>query len=247
MDSEVEKYMRILYPNYEQEYIEATEKFRRTQALVAENIDAIDEIYNNSIGENDSGTQVLEAIMKKIKSNNYFHMLYPQFDSLTTGEKIAAMEVSAFLDENIDQIDEIFNNAMDDASKRSEAHNTPEEVLQDVITSMKIERFLGILHSGDEAKETDDISLENEKAFIKNHLKEIETQYQILMQKEEDLTENEAIKRTIEDMKERNNDKVNIRNVLQVATQKDGITNEDIVAAERATKVQEKEGVTKDG
>lgn len=247
MDSKVEKYMRILYPNYDQEYIEPTEKFKRNQVLIGENVDAIDEIYNNSIGEDYSGTQVLEAIMKKIKSNNYFHMLYPHFDSLTTGEKIAAMEVSAFLDENIDQIDEIFNNAMDDVSKRPDAPQKPEEVLQSVITSMKIDRFLGILHSDDEGKATDETSLENEKAFIKSHLKEIETQYQILMQREEDIEESDAIKRTIEDMKERNNDKVNIRNVLQVATQKDGITNEDIVAAERATKEPEKEGVTKDG
>lgn len=247
MDLKVEKYMRILYPNYDQESTEPTEKFKRDQALMGRNIDAIDEIYNNSIGENNSGTQVLGAIMKRIKSNNYFHMLYPQFDSLTTGEKIAAMEVSAFLDENIDRIDEFYNDVMNNPTGKTGVPKPPEDVLQFAITSMKIERYLGILHSGDEGKVTDLTTLGNEKAFIKSHLQEIETQYQVLMQMEEGITENEAIKRTIEDMKERNNDKVNIRNVLQVATQKDGITNEDIVAAERATSEPEKEGVAKDG
>lgn len=125
MNNEVEKYFKILYPEFDKLSQEEKERILIDKDIIEENIDKItaylQEIKSqeenieseekNEVKEElveEVNKELLVEIITRVKINKYFNILYPNYESLAEEEKIDLVVDKSFIKESIEAIDEYY-------------------------------------------------------------------------------------------------------------------------------------------
>ena len=143
MREKVEKYFRLLYPNYDSLSSEEIWYSAGDKNFIIENIEEIDKYYQDcmkpgSVAQHQglSEQEIIANAVRVVKGNKYFEMLHPEYETLTPGEKIRTMDDQGFILDNIDQIDRKFQDMVLEAERNGEELNE-QKIIRNIVEGLK--------------------------------------------------------------------------------------------------------------
>ena len=182
MNEKIEKYFKLLHPEYDGLEPGKQTELMDDRAFIAEHIDEIDKYYEGRMREGSLAQQnglteqeIIANALREVKINKYFEILHPEYDTLTPGEKYEVIDDIGFIEEHIDEIDKYYEGCMREGSVAQQDGLTEQEIIANALRIVKTDKYFEILHPeydtltlGEKYKVIDD------RAFIANHIDEID-------------------------------------------------------------------------
>ena len=206
MNEKIEKYFKLLHPEYDGLEPGKQTELMDDRAFIAEHIDEIDKYYEGRMREGSLAQQnglteqeIIANALREVKINKYFEILHPEYDTLTPGEKYEVIDDIGFIEEHIDEIDKYYEGRMREGSLAQQNGLTEQEIIANALREVKINKYFEILHPeydtltpGEKYEVIDDIG------FIEEHIDEIDKYYEGCMREgsvaqQDGLTEQEII------------------------------------------------------
>lgn len=121
MDEKIEKYIRLLHPEYDTLTLEEQSKLMKDRKLIEENIERVDRYYKGCMEPNSGAQsygqteqQIIMYALMIIRYEKYFSLLHPEFDKLPLYEKIGP-EFDAdrsIIVHNLEEIERLYEERM---------------------------------------------------------------------------------------------------------------------------------------
>lgn len=139
----IDKYFNLLHPEFDSLTPSEQARLIDEKIFISNNIEDIDKFYHASkkptahaYQEGFSDQKILSIAVNRKKIDNYFNLLYPDFDSLTPSEQAGLIDERIFIANNIDEIDEYYHNAIFSTYEEL-SESRKQEILQNAVNTAK--------------------------------------------------------------------------------------------------------------
>lgn len=142
MSKEIEEYFKLLYPNVKDLKNEEAFYAMKDYIFIDKHIEKIHRKFENIVsnkeknGEEIDESKIIVNVVNSIKSDRYFELLHPEFETLTPEEEFETMRDMAFIAEHIGEIDRKFQDIVRNKEKNCEEINK-QAIIKSVIEGIK--------------------------------------------------------------------------------------------------------------
>ena len=114
MEERVDKYFRMLHPEYETLTPEERSKLIGDRVFIRDHVDEIESWYEEAVGhvEGAEEPRIIEEAIRKAKSEMYKKMLYPDHSNLDSADRDTVIENVLFIDDHVDEIESWYEEAV---------------------------------------------------------------------------------------------------------------------------------------
>ena len=122
------------------------------------------------------------------KVEEYFKLVYPEFDQLSIDNKLIAIEDEKLICEHFEEINEAYNKCMKEGSYFQKEGYSSQKILKEIIKSIKVNDYLSILYCDCEYNELNNDNKKNmleDKRFLIDHIDNIDYLFNIYINQNE--------------------------------------------------------------
>ena len=141
------------------------------------------------------------------KVEEYFKLVYPEFDQLSIDNKLIAIEDEKLICEHFEEINEAYNKCMKEGSYFQKEGYSSQKILKEIIKSIKVNDYLSILYCDCEYNELNNDNKKNmleDKRFLIDHIDNIDYLFNIYINQNEsnkEINNQELLKEIIKSIK----------------------------------------------
>ena len=202
----VNDYLSILYGEYNEPNNEK-KNILRDKKFIINHIEKIDYLFNIYINQNElnqeiNNQELLKEIIKSIKVQDLYSILYPRIDELSIDERKESLVSKRILIDNIDEIEEKYRNNLQYNSVGQINGWNDKKILEELICATKVEEYFNKMYpnySNLSIKEKI-IAIKNKSILIKN-INEIEKKYNYAINNGNNINEKYLIEEIIKTLK----------------------------------------------
>lgn len=205
----VQQFFDKLYPNYKALSVAERCKAIKNKKIIMNNIEKIESDFKINTSLNSAARQngisdekILEEIIKSIKTENLYKIIYSDVENLNQEEKLKAVNDKILIKKYIDEIEEKLDEETQSYLMTQKEDYSEKKILEKIIKEFRVkELYEKIYPNFGKLSIKEKIQAYSDKKIIIDHLEEIEKQFKDTMNIQDEFSEKKVMKDIIKSIK----------------------------------------------